>query len=244
MHPKFPRFAGAVAISTIGLVAYAGIGAATPSPTTFYACMVHTKIIPGSITTDSSLTCQGHEHGGKEGARWGGKGDGTVVSWNSVGPQGPTGSTGAPGPAGPPGPTGPTGSHGSSFIAGSSGNSTSVGNNGGGCGGFIGVGNCAASDGVVGQVVAVSGTLQNLYVNLSAAPGSGIHERWQIDVFHGGVTEGTAIGCNIDGSAVSCSDTTDSFALAAGDLVTLEATETTLGGALTPAIVTWSAQVS
>jgi hypothetical protein len=92
--------------------------------------------------------------------------------------------------------------------------------------------------------VAVSGTLQNLYVHLSAAPGSGIHERWQIDVFHGGVTVGTAIGCNIDDSAVSCSDTTDSFSLAAGDLVTLEATETTFGGASTPAIVTWSVQVS
>jgi hypothetical protein len=253
MHRNIPRILGAIAVATVGLAAYAGVSAATPSPTTFYACMVHTKIIPGSITTDPSLTCgggkwegKGGDHaGGKWGGKGGGKGDGgTVVSWNSVGPQGPTGPMGAPGPTGATGATGATGSHGSSFITGSSGNSTSIGNNGGGCGGFIGVGNCAVSDGDVGQVVAVSGTLQNLYVHLSAAPGSGIHERWQIDVFHGGVTEGTAIGCNIDDLAVSCSDTTDSFSLTAGDLVTLEATETTLGGALTPAIVTWSVQVS
>lgn len=124
----------------------------------------------------------------------------------------------------------------------------STGNNGSGCGGFIGVGNCAASDGVVGQVVAVTGTLHGLYVHLSAAPGSNasgaIHERWQIDVFDGGVTSGTAIGCNIDGSATSCSDTVDSYPLNAGDLATLEATETTVGGATTPAVVTWSVQVS
>ena len=124
----------------------------------------------------------------------------------------------------------------------------STGNNGlSGCGGFIGVGNCATFDHVVGQAIAVSGTLQDLYVHLSAAPGSGafgpVHELWQIDVFHGGVTEGTSVACAIDDTAMSCSNTVDSIPVSAGDLVTLEASETTIGGATSAAIVTWSVGV-
>jgi hypothetical protein len=234
-----------VAATTLAFGAAAGISAATSSPTTFYACETPSGNVH-SIGT-APHTC-GHQ---------------AVVTWNSVGPTGPQGPTGATGPrgatgatgpmgatgsAGATGATGPAGTPGSSFLAGSSGDQVSTGNNGGGCGGFIGVGNCASADGVVGQAVAVSGTLQDLYVNLSAAPGSNgsgpIHERWQIDVFDAGVTIGTPIGCNIDGSATSCSDTVDSFPLNAGDLVTLEATETTLGGAATAAVVTWSVAVS
>jgi hypothetical protein len=101
---------------------------------------------------------------------------------------------------------------------------------------------------MVGQEIAVSGTLHNLYVNLSAAPGTGglgpVDEKWQIDITSGGVTSGTAIACHIIGTDTSCSDTTDSFSVAAGDLVTLEASETTIGGAATGAIVTWSVAVS
>ena len=107
MHRKIPRILGAMAAATLGLVAYAGISAATPSPTTFYACMnTSTKVIPGSITTSSSLTC--------------GKGM-AVVSWNSVGPQGPqgiqgiqgdTGSQGVPGTPGTPGTPGAPGAPG------------------------------------------------------------------------------------------------------------------------------------
>jgi hypothetical protein len=102
----------AVAAATLGLAAYAGVSAATPSPTTFYACMnTSTKVIPGSITTSSSLTC--------------GKGM-AVVSWNSVGPQGPQGiqgiqgpkgATGSPGAPGTPGSTGPTGATGAPATA-------------------------------------------------------------------------------------------------------------------------------
>jgi len=140
---------------------------------------------------------------------------------------------------GPPGPPGPPGTPGSSFVAGSSGGELSTGNNGSGCGGLVGVGSCApiGSGGLVQQVVPVSGTLHNLYVTVSAAPGAGIHERWAL-IVNGA---GTAVGCDIDNLATSCSDTTNNFPLTAGDTVWLEATETTVGGAA-PAAVSWAIQ--
>jgi hypothetical protein len=113
----------------------------------------------------------------------------------------------------------------------------STGNNGPGCGGFIGVGSCAATKALVEQVVPVSGTLRNLYVHLSAAPGAGVHERWAIIVNNAG----TFLFCDIDNLATSCSNTSIRFPLAAGDTVNLEATETTIGGAA-PAAVSWSVQ--
>jgi hypothetical protein len=137
------------------------------------------------------------------------------------------------------GPPGPPGTPGSSFLAGSSGGQLSTGNNGPGCGGLIGVGSCeqVGNGGLVQQVVPVSGTLHDLYVTVSAAPGAGVHERWALIVDGAG----TAVGCDTDNLATSCSDTTDSFPLAAGDTVWLEATETTIGGAA-PAAVSWSIQ--
>jgi len=137
------------------------------------------------------------------------------------------------------GPPGPPGTPGSSFLAGSSGGQPSTGNNGSGCGGLIGVGSCAqiGNAGLVQQVVPVSGTLHDLYVTVSAAPGAGIHERWNLIVNGAGVS----VGCDIDNLATSCSDTTNSFPLAAGDRVWLEATETTIGGAA-PAAVSWAIQ--
>ena len=137
------------------------------------------------------------------------------------------------------GPPGPPGTPGASFLAGSSGGQLSTGNNGSGCGGLIGVGSCEqiGNAGLVQQVVPVSGTLHDLYVTVSAAPGAGVHERWAL-IVNGA---GTAVGCDIDDLATSCSDTTDSFPLAAGDRVWLEATETTVGGA-TSAAVSWSIQ--
>jgi hypothetical protein len=137
------------------------------------------------------------------------------------------------------GPPGPPGTPGSSFLAGSSGGQLSTGNNGSGCGGLIGVGSCAqvGNGGLVQQVVPVSGTLHDLYVTVSAAPGAGVHERWAL-IVNGA---GTAVGCDIDDLATSCSDTSDNFPLTAGDRVWLEATETTIGGAA-PAAVSWAIQ--
>ena len=173
----------------------------------------------------------------------------TPIQWSQTGPAGPSGPAGPTGPAGPPGPAGPVGPQGptgpqgpagtpgSSFLAGSSGGQLSNGNNGGGCGGFIGVGSCAFTRDVVAQVVPVGGSVHNLYVHLSAAPGIGVHERWAIIVNNAG----TSLFCDIDGAATSCNNTTVTFPLSPGDLVTLEATETTIGGAA-PAAVTWAVQ--
>jgi hypothetical protein len=170
----------------------------------------------------------------------------TAIEWSQTGPQGlpgpagPAGPQGPAGPAGPQGPAGPAGADGTpgmSFLAGSSGGQLSTGNNGSGCGGFIGVGSCASSRDVVAQVVPLTGSVHDLHVQLSAAPGTGVHERWAIVVNNAG----TALGCDIDDTATSCSDTTDSFPIAPGDVVTLEATETTLGGAA-PAAVSWAVQ--
>jgi hypothetical protein len=124
------------------------------------------------------------------------------------------------------------------FLAGSSGGALSTGNNGPGCGAFIGVGVCAPTREIAAQVVPVSGNLSNLHVRLSAAPGPGIHIRWAIIVNNAG----TGLGCDTDDAATSCSNTTVSFPINAGDVVTLEATETTLGGAALAA-VSWAVQV-
>ncbi|HXH96419.1 MAG TPA: hypothetical protein VNH40_04340 [Gaiellaceae bacterium] len=155
----------------------------------------------------------------------------TAIEWNHAGTQGPQG------PQGPEGPAGADGTPGMSFLAGSSGGQLSTGNNGGGCGGFIGVGSCASSREVVAQVVPLTGSVHDLHVQLSAAPGTGVHERWAIIVNNAG----TALGCDIDDTATSCSDTTDSFPIVPGDVVTLEATETTVGGAAAAA-VSWAVQ--
>ncbi len=171
------------------------------------------------------------------------------LTWNQTGPTGATGATGPTGPAGPTGPTGatgatgatgpqgPAGTPGTSFLAGSSGGELSSGNNGPGCGGFIGVGSCAPTRDVVTQVVPIGGTVHDLYVQLSAAPGAGVHERWAIIVNNAG----TALGCDIDNTATSCNNTIDSFPISPGDVITLEATETTIGGA-TLAAVSWAVQ--
>jgi hypothetical protein len=137
------------------------------------------------------------------------------------------------------GPPGPPGTPGSSFLAGSSGGRLSTGNNGPGCGGLIGIGSCTqvGNGGLVQQVVPVGGTLHNLYVTVSAAPGAGVDERWAL-IVNGA---GTSVGCDINDLATSCSDTSDSFSLTAGDRVWLEATETTIGGAA-PAAVSWAIQ--
>jgi hypothetical protein len=151
-----------------------------------------------------------------------------AIAWNQTGPQGPPGTPGAPGTPG------------KTFLAGSSGGQEATGTGSGtGCGDFIGVGSCSSTQAIVEQVVPVSATLHDLYVHLSAAPGVGVHEKWQINVNN----SGTSLACDIDGTATTCNNTTVSFPVNAGDTVTLEVSETTIGGAA-PAAVTWAVQVS
>ncbi len=83
----------------------------------------------------------------------------------------------------------------------------------------------------------VGGTLHNLYVTLSPAPGAGVFARWAI-IVNGA---GTFLFCDIAGLATSCSNTAVSFPLSPGDRVWLEATETTIGGGA-PAAVSWAVQ--
>lgn len=216
---SLPRFSHkALAVPIAALVALAvGVGLAIASipdsSGVFHACY---KKHNGQLRlVESAAACHPSEK---------------ATSWSQTGP---------PGPPGPPGSPGPPGTPGSSFLAGSSGGQLSTGNNGPGCGGLVGVGSCAptGSGGVVQQVIPVGGTLHDLHVTVSAAPGAGIHERWALIVDGAG----TAVGCDIDNLATSCSDTSDSFPLAAGDVVWLEATETTIGGAA-PAAVSWAIQ--
>lgn len=79
MRRKIPRVLGAIAVATFGLAAYAGISAATSSPTTFHACLHNGSL---SNVSGSSHTC-------KSGYK--------AVSWNAVGPTGSKGAPGAPG---------------------------------------------------------------------------------------------------------------------------------------------------
>src|SRR6266496_4002351 len=146
---------------------------------------------------------------------------GATGTTGPTGPAGPTGATGATGANGATGATGPPGTPGSSFLAGSSGGQLSTGNNGGGCGGLIGVGSCEqiGNEGLVQQVLPVGGTVHNLYVTVSTAPGAGVHERWAV-IVNGA---GSAFFCDIDNLATSCSNTVVSFPLSPGDRVWLEA---------------------
>jgi len=95
MRRKIPRVIVAVAAGALGLVVYSGISAATPGPTTFYACMGHDNHVE-----DISTTAPHCAHGQ------------VVVSWNAVGPQGPQGNTGPQGPQGVQGSQGPIGNTG------------------------------------------------------------------------------------------------------------------------------------
>jgi hypothetical protein len=169
-----------------------------------------------------------------------------------TGAVGPTGATGAAGGAGATGPTGATGSIGAtgatgqpgqSFIVGGSGGQLSTGNNDPGCGESIGISSCGTGGATteppaVAQVMPIGGTLHNLYVRLSAAPGAGVREIWEIRV------DGlfTALRCEIDDTATTCSDSVDSVGFAPGDTVWLFAEATTLGGGA-PAAVSWGAQI-
>jgi hypothetical protein len=174
---------------------------------------------------------------------------GTTGAAGATGPTGATGGAGAVGPTGAAGATGSTGATGAtgqpgqSFLIGGSGGQLSTGNNGPGCGESIGISSCGAGGATteppaVAQVMPIAGTLHDLYVRLSAAPGAGVREIWEIRV------DGlfTALRCEIDDTATSCTDSLDTVGFAPGDTVWLFAEATTLGGGA-PAAVSWGAQI-
>ncbi len=66
--------------------------------------------------------------------------------------------------------------------------------------------------------IAVAGTISKLFLRMSLAPG--ISNQTNVYVNKNG--SGTAVGCVISDSAVTCNDSTHSFSVAAGDLVDVE----------------------
>lgn len=95
---------GAISVASAAAIfgGYTAVSAVTSSaPTTFYACLTH-----GILTNVSTATPTKCLLGG------------TVISWNSVGPQGAAGPAGAVGPAGPSGATGAAGPQGPPGAAG------------------------------------------------------------------------------------------------------------------------------
>jgi hypothetical protein len=151
-----------------------------------------------------------------------------------VGPQGPKGDTGATGPQGPqgpqgePGPQGPTGSAAARELRGGGG-SSSVDDNMGTL--FFGpdIDTEYSSATGIQEVLLSAGTVSNLRVYLlGGGPGSG-GDAYTFTVYRDpvGATGPTATGitCTMTNSTTECSDPTHSVAFAAGDAISIGATE-------------------
>lgn len=78
--------------------------------------------------------------------------------------------------------------------------------------------NIQGSDGVVAGPIAVDGTIANLYARLTVAPGAG--KSVAFTLYQNGSS--TAVTCTISDAATSCSDTTHSATIFAGDNVSVE----------------------
>lgn len=103
---RFTRVAmiGAISVASAAAIfgGYTAVSAVTSSsPTTYYACVTHGILT--NVSTAAPTKCLL---------------GGTVISWNSVGPQGPAGPTGPQGAQGSAGATGATGPQGPAGAAG------------------------------------------------------------------------------------------------------------------------------
>ena len=83
-------------------------------------------------------------------------------------------------------------------------------------------------------VISTAGTFRNLYIEVSAAPGGSTSYVFTVRL--NGV--GTALTCTVSGSNTSCNDTSNNFAVVAGDEVTLESSPA--GGTPTATAPQWS----
>lgn len=168
----------------------------------------------------------------------------TPLNWNQRGVTGATGATGPTGLAGPTGPkgttgatgttgsTGPTGPTGATGPTGPSGSALSV--IGGGSGGVSIVGSGGAwlvplFDGTADrftantdQAMPTAGTLSNLNVRLTAAPGTS-SDGWIAVVLKNDAV--TSLECVISGSSTSCSDNGHTVVFSAGDKIVLDLDE-------------------
>ena len=186
-----------------------------------------------------------------QGSLLGGIGSGPTGVTGATGPTGATGSTGptgaastVPGPTGATGNTGATGATGADSTVpgptGATGNTGATGPTGTGTDTTILVfntGNSGATNGMgteyIGQgdlsalqfnsqyVIPVAGTIDNLTVTTSDAPGLG--DSYTITVQNG--SSDTVLSCSVSGEiATTCSDTGAS-AFAAGELISFKITE-------------------
>ncbi len=139
---------------------------------------------------------------------------GPIGPVGSTGEIGPTGSTGQDGSTGPTGATGPGGSTGLTILA-SSFNPTEGGTRYTTASLFA-----DRTDETDSQILLPAGTVRNLNVKLSTAPGTG--NAWTMMVRKN--ASDTTITCTISDSSTSCADSTNSAAYATGDLFSIRIT--------------------
>jgi hypothetical protein len=78
-----------------------------------------------------------------------------------------------------------------------------------------------ATESECATVLAVGGTVSNLYVKSNLAPGLG--DTWTFTIFKNGVAD-TSVQCTISGAlATTCNDLTGSITFAAGDTISIRA---------------------
>ena len=84
--------------------------------------------------------------------------------------------------------------------------------------GFCSGGSLQLSDATVSEVYGIAGTLKNLYVECSAAPGAS--KSWVFTVYKNGSS--TAITCTVSGSDTIANDTVNTLAVLPNDVLSLE----------------------
>jgi len=84
-------------------------------------------------------------------------------------------------------------------------------------GGLTGITVGSAPESSYQMLLPMAGTFRNLYVHLTVAPGTGNTVQFTLRV--NGATPSGAPTCTVSGTATICSDTTDTAAISAGDLV-------------------------
>lgn len=86
---------------------------------------------------------------------------------------------------------------------------------------------------VASEPVPTAGHASHLFVSMTSAPGSG--ETYTFTLIHNGVA--SSLAATVSGTATSASDTTDSVALSAGDMIAIEVNPSS--GASGSAHVSW-----
>lgn len=147
---------------------------------------------------------------------------GPTGATGATGATGTTGATGATGPTGPTGATGATGATGPAgpgYIAGSSGGANVGANQ------SVGVGVSNNTDSVAQQVVAVGGTLKDLYIVLGNGTSGG---NATFTLFVNGAAPAGTLTCDIANGGTNCQDlfgtTARSVTISAGNTISIRVT--------------------